>query len=330
MTEPTRSLREIRISVVVPLFNEEAVVGELRRRLLGVLERLGSDFEVILVDDGSRDGTAELMRAMHREDPRIKCIELSRNFGHQPAVTAGLAYATGDVTCVMDADLQDPPEMLVSLLTEWEKGSDVVYAVRRERKEHWAKVALYEIFYRLLARLSTIPMPLDAGDFCLISRRALDELNRLPEKDRYVRGLRAWVGFRQTGVAYDRDARQLGTSKYSFFGLLRLAINGIVSFSDKPLVFLTVIGASVSALAFLYAAYLAFAKLTSGGIITGYSSLMVAILFLSGIQLLALGVVGLYLSKIFNEVKARPSFIVRATWGLAAPHAPQSAAERGA
>ena len=149
-------------------------------------------------------------------------------------------------------------------------------------------------------------MPLDAGDFCLISRRALDELNRLPEKDRYVRGLRAWVGFRQTGVPYDRDARQLGASKYSFFGLIRLAINGIVSFSDKPLVFLTVVGASVSALAFLYAAYLALVKIVSGGIITGYSSLMVAILFLSGIQLLALGVVGLYLSKIFNEVKARP------------------------
>ena len=319
MTEPARSVREIRISVVVPLYNEEAVLAELRRRLLGVLEQLTSDFEVVLVDDGSSDRTAERIREMHREDARIKCVELSRNFGHQSAVTAGLAFASGDVTCVMDADLQDPPEILASLLSEWEKGSDVVYAIRRERKEHWAKVALYGLFYRLLARLSTIPMPIDAGDFCLISRRALDELNRLPEKDRYVRGLRAWVGFRQTGVAYDRDARRLGESKYGFFGLLRLAINGIVSFSDKPLVFLTVVGLVVSCLAFLYAAYLALVKLVSGGIITGYSSLMVAILFLSGIQLLALGVVGLYLSKIFNEVKARPSYIVRATSGLPPP-----------
>jgi dolichol-phosphate mannosyltransferase len=316
MADPARSTGAARVSVVVPVFNEEAVLPELRRRLCAVLPALCSDFEIVLVNDGSSDGTAALIDTMNHEDPRIRCVHFSRNFGHQAAVTAGLTFASGDVACVMDADLQDPPEVLAALLADWEKGSDVVYAVRRERKEHWAKVALYGLFYRILARLSSIPMPLDAGDFCLISRRALDELNRLPEKDRYVRGLRAWVGFRQTGVVYERDARKQGESKYSLFGLLRLGVNGIVSFSDKPLIYLTVIGLVISSLAFLYAGWLVLSKLLFGGIITGYSSLMVAILFLSGIQLLAFGVIGLYLSKIFHEVKARPSYIVRATRGF--------------
>jgi dolichol-phosphate mannosyltransferase len=316
MADPVRSTGAARVSVVVPVFNEEAVLPELRRRLCAVLGELCPDFEIVLVNDGSSDGTAALIDAMNHDDPRMRCVHFSRNFGHQAAVTAGLVYASGDVVCVMDADLQDPPEVLAAMLADWEKGSDVVYAVRRERKEHWAKVALYGLFYRILARLSTIPMPLDAGDFCLISRRALDELNRLPEKDRYVRGLRAWVGFRQTGVVYERDARQRGESKYSLFGLMRLGVNGIVSFSDKPLIYLTVIGLLISSQAFLYAGWLALSKLLWGGIITGYSSLMVAILFLSGIQLLAFGVVGLYLSKIFHEVKARPSYIVRATRGF--------------
>ena len=313
-----RSAREARVSVVVPVYNEETVLPELRRRLGAALAGLGAGFEVILVDDGSSDASAGMLDRMHEEDPHFKCVHLSRNFGHQAAVTAGLEFASGDVTCVMDADLQDPPELLASLLSEWEKGSDVVYAIRRERKEHWARVALYDLFYRILARLSTIPMPLDAGDFCLISRRALDELNRLPEKDRYVRGLRAWVGFRQTGVAYERDARHAGKSKYSLIGLTRLALNGIISFSDKPLVYVTLAGLGVSVLASLYGSYLVLTKLLFGGIITGYSSLMGAVLFLSGIQLLALGVVGLYLSKIFNEVKARPTYIVRETRGLEA------------
>jgi dolichol-phosphate mannosyltransferase len=311
-----RSARQARVSVVIPVFNEAAVLPELRQRLCAALGGSDAGFEVVLVDDGSGDASPGMIDRMHEEDPRFKCVHFSRNFGHQAAVTAGLAFATGDVACVMDADLQDPPELLASLLSEWEKGSDVVYAIRRERKEHWTQVALYGLFYRILARLSTIPMPLDAGDFCLISRRALDELNRLPEKDRYVRGLRAWVGFRQTGVSYERDARRAGESKYSLMGLTRLGLNGIISFSDKPLVYVTVAGIGVSALAGLYGTYLVVTKLLFGGIITGYSSVMGAVLFLSGIQLLALGVVGLYLSKIFNEVKARPTYIVRETRGF--------------
>jgi dolichol-phosphate mannosyltransferase len=317
MTATARNVRDALLSVVVPVFDESAVLPELRRRLVAVLEEAGARFEVIFVDDGSSDGTAALVDQMNEEDPRFKCVHLSRNFGHQAAVTAGLHHATGDVACVMDADLQDPPEVLLRLLAEWEKGSDVVYAVRRGRKEHWAMVALYELFYRLFARLASVPMPLDAGDFSLLSRPALDALNRLPEKERFVRGLRAWVGFRQTGVEYERQARAGGSSKYSLAGLARLATNGLVSFSDKPLVVVMLFGLAISAVAFLYGGWLVARKLFWGGVVTGYASMMAALLFLSGIQLVAMGVVGVYLAKIFQEVKARPSYVVRSLRGLA-------------
>lgn len=305
------------VSIVVPVCDEAAVLPELRQRLVSVLDDAGVRFEVIVVDDGSTDGSAELLDHFHEEDPRWKCVHLSRNFGHQAAVTAGLHHARGDVACVMDADLQDPPEVLLGLLAEWEKGSDVVYAIRRQRKEHRAKVALYELFYRLLARLSSIPMPLDAGDFSLLSRPALDAINRLPEKERFVRGLRAWVGFRQTGLVYERAARAGGRSKYGLVGLARLAMNGLVSFSDKPLIVVMLFGLAISAAAFVYGVTLVARKLFWGGVVTGYASMMAALLFLSGIQLVAMGVVGIYLSKIFQEVKARPAYVVRSLRGLA-------------
>jgi len=316
MTEPSRSARDARLSVVVPVYDEEAVLPQLRRRLEAVLSSLAADFEVLFIDDGSSDGTARMLAAFHAEDPRLKCVHLSRNFGHQAAVSAGLALASGDLVCVMDADLQDPPELLPQLVAEWEKGNDVVYAIRRERKESRVLVALFALFYRLLARLSTIPMPVDVGDFALVSRRVLDELNRLPEKERYVRGLRAWVGFRQTGVAYERSARELGRSKYSLSALARLALNGIVSFSDKPLILVTIAGLAISCAAFLYGLTLVGIRIFWGGIITGYASLMGALLFMSGIQLVALGIIGLYLSKIFQEVKGRPTYLVRETRGI--------------
>jgi dolichol-phosphate mannosyltransferase len=216
----------------------------------------------------------------------------------------------------MDADLQDPPEILLRLLAEWEKGSDVVYAVRRARKEHWLLVRLYELFYRLMARLASIPMPLDAGDFSLVSRPVLDAMNRLPEKERFVRGLRAWVGFRQTGVVYERDARAGGRSKYDLLGLARLAMNGLISFSDKPLIVVMLLGIAISLAAFGYGIALVVRKLVWGGVLTGYASMMGALLFLSGIQLVAMGVVGIYLSKIFQEVKARPTYVVRSLRGI--------------
>ncbi len=316
MSAEPRRVDRARLSIVLPVYNEEEVLPALQARLCGVLTEVAADFEVILVDDGSSDGTAQLIDALHDEDPRFKCLHLSRNFGHQPAVTAGLAAASGDVVCVMDADLQDPPELLPRLLAQWEAGFDVVYAVRRERKEHWLLVRLYQLFYRLMAGLSTIPMPLDAGDFCLLSRRVVDELQRLPEKERYVRGLRAWVGFRQTGVPYERDARHAGASKYSLLGLTRLALNGIVSFSDRPLLLMMGIGVAISAVAVLYGSYLVAARLFLGNIITGYASMMSALLFLSGLQLVVMGVLGLYVGKIFQEVKARPTYVVQSTRGL--------------
>jgi len=316
MAAAAREIGRVRVSVVVPVYDEEAVLPELRRRLAAVLERSGARFEVLFVDDGSRDGTGALVDAIHDEDPRFKCVHLSRNFGHQAAVTAGLHHARGDVACVMDADLQDPPELLLQLLAEWEKGSDVVYAVRRGRKEHWLKVKLYDLFYRLMARLSSVPMPLDAGDFSLVSRPVLDAMNRLPEKERFVRGLRAWVGFRQTGVVYEREARAGGRSKYDLLGLARLAMNGLVSFSDKPLIVVMLFGLAISLFSFLYGVGLVVRKLVWGGVLTGYASMMGALLFLSGIQLVAMGVVGIYLSKIFQEVKARPTYVVRALRGI--------------
>jgi dolichol-phosphate mannosyltransferase len=316
MTSTARCIREATISIVVPVFNEVPVLPELRRRLTAVLENVTPSFEVLLVDDGSTDGTSDLADRIHDEDARFKCVHFSRNFGHQAAVTAGLRYATGDVTCVMDSDLQDPPEVLPSLFAAWEKGGDAVYAVRRNRKEPQIKVALYKLFYRLLSRLASIRIPLDAGDFCLLSREVREEINRLPEKERFVRGLRAWVGYVQVGVEYDREARRGGESKYTFVGLLRLAINGIVSFSDKPLIYLTVFGLGISAVAFLYGAYLVLVRLLHGDVITGYASLMSGLLFLSGLQLMAMGVLGIYVSKIFQEVKARPTFVVRSLRGI--------------
>jgi dolichol-phosphate mannosyltransferase len=305
-----------RVSVVVPIFNEIALLGELRERLTATLAPLNPDFEVVIVDDGSTDGSSAVADQMHAADPRFRCVHLSRNFGHQPAVSAGLRYASGDVICVMDGDLQDPPEVIPTLVADWEKGSDVVYGIREGRKEHWALVALYALFYRLLARLSTVAIPLDAGDFCLISREVADQINRLPERERFLRGLRTWVGFRQTGVRYQRDGRRAGESKYSLVGLMRLALNGIVSFSDKPLVYVMIIGLLTSCGAFLYGAYLVAYTLLFGGVITGYASLMAGLLFLSGIQLTAVGIACIYLATIFKEVKGRPSYIVGSLRGI--------------
>lgn len=319
-----RSVSRARISVVVPLFNERELIGELRQRLTATLEPLQPDFEVILVDDGSTDGSSERADQLNDEDPRFRCVHLSRNFGHQAAVTAGLRYASGDVVCLMDGDLQDPPEVLPALLAEWEKGNDVVYGIRQGRKEHWALVALYALFYRLLARISSVTMPLDAGDFCLMSRQVLDQINLLPERERFLRGLRTWVGFRQTGVRYERDARAAGESKYGLAGLMRLAASGIVGFSDRPLISVVIFGLVTSALSLAYATYLVAYRLVFGGIVTGYASLMAGMLFLGGIQLTALGIVGIYLSTVFKEVKGRPAYIVASLRGIEEPVAPGS------
>jgi dolichol-phosphate mannosyltransferase len=239
-----------KISIIVPCFNEEAVLPELFGRLAQVASTWGMDYEILCVDDGSRDRTWELLKAQDQKDARWKCLSFARNFGHQTAVSAGLFYAKGDVVVVIDADLEDPPEDISRLLEKWREGYDVVYAIRQKRKEGLFKRACYWAFYRIMARLVAFEIPLDSGDFCLINRRVVDTINAMPERNRFVRGLRAWSGFRQTGVAYERAARFAGSPKYNFSKLVKLATDGIFSFSTVPLRVATYLGLAVSACAF--------------------------------------------------------------------------------
>jgi dolichol-phosphate mannosyltransferase len=304
------------VSVVVPVFNEEATLDALVARLERALEGAGLDYEVVFVNDGSRDRSAEMLRAHHARNARLKCIMLSRNFGHQVAVTCGLDHAQGDAVIVMDGDLQDPPEVLPGLIARWRDGFDVVYAVRRRRKEGWAKVLAYKAFYWVLSRVSYLDIPLDSGDFSLMDRRVVDLLAAMPERNRFVRGLRTWVGLRQTGFEYERDARYAGESKYSFTKLLRLAFDGLVSYSFAPLRLVSNLGMLVSMSALLYMVYLLAARLFGDMTIQGWTSTVVIVLFLGGIQLLSLGIIGEYIGRIFDEVKQRPQYVIGDSLGV--------------
>ena len=304
------------VSVVVPVFNEQATLDALAQRLVTALDRAGERFEVVFVNDGSRDRTAEMLRAHHERDPRLKCLMLSRNFGHQVAVTCGLDHAEGDAVVVMDGDLQDPPEVLPGMIARWREGFDVVYAVRRRRKESWAKVLAYKWFYWLLHRVSYLDIPLDSGDFSLMDRRVVDLLAKMPERNRFVRGLRTWVGLRQTGFEYERDARLAGESKYSFTKLLRLAFDGLVSYSFVPLRMVSNLGMLVSLSALGYMAYLVIARALGDTTIQGWTSTVVIVLFLGGVQLLSLGIIGEYIGRIFDEVKQRPQYVVSEAFGV--------------
>ena len=238
------------VSVVVPLFNEEENLPQLYERLVAAAARWGCRWELVCVDDGSRDGTYEWLQRRHERDPRVKAISLSRNFGHQIALSAGLQYATGDAVVVIDGDLQDPPEEIHLLIEQWRAGHQVVYGVRTKRKENWAKRSAYHVFYRLLARMAPLEIPLDAGDFCLLDRVVVDWLNRMPERNRFVRGLRSWLGFRQIGVTYERQPRAAGTAKYTLRQLVRLARDGIINFSYRPLELIGAFGVLVAAASF--------------------------------------------------------------------------------
>lgn len=316
-----------KISIIVPCFNEEAVLSELFGRLGAVAATWGLEPEIICVDDGSRDRTWELLKAQHQIDPRWRCLSFARNFGHQTAVSAGLFYATGDVVVVMDADLADPPEEISRLLEKWREGYDVVYAIRQNRKESRFKRLCYWAFYRIMARLVAFEIPLDTGDFCLISRRVVDALNAMPERNRFVRGLRAWSGFRQTGVTYERAARFAGAPKYSFSKLFKLATDGLFSFSTVPLRLATFLGLSVSVLAFLgavvtFAQKIFAAQLAKIGLAptAGFPTIVISILFLGGVQLICLGILGEYIGRIYEEVKGRPLWILRDSAGLVISH----------
>lgn len=300
-----------RISVAIALHDEEHVFPELIRRVATVLDGLpGGPHEIVLVDDGSEDRTFELIREAAAHDRRVVGVRLSRNFGHQAALTAALETVAGDVVVVMDGDLQDRPEDIPRFLAEHERGYDVVYAQRTRRKEGLALRASYFLFYRLLNRLSELEVPVDSGDFALLSRRVVDELNRLPERHRYLRGLRTWVGFRQLGIPVERDRRAGGEPSYTTGKLLRLAFDGIFSFSVAPLRAAWIFGAVASGAASIYALWAVFERLFLGTSPRGFTALIVAITFFAGIQLLFLGLIGEYLGRVYDEAKSRPHFVI--------------------
>ena len=303
------------LSVVIPVFQEEENLPVLYQRLAEVMRQLDATYEIIFVDDGSRDRSVEIVHSLAAHDSRVLVVELSRNFGHQAAISAGLDYSRGDAVIVMDADLQDPPEVLPQFVAKWREGHDVVYAVREERKEGWLKRALYSVFYRLLQRIANVDIPLDSGDFCLMNRQVVDLLNGMPERNRFVRGIRSWIGLDQIGLAYERQARYAGRAKYSYKRLVYLALDGLVSFSFVPLRMITVTGFVISAFSIVLAVIYFVQRIVVGPNPLGFTTTIVAILFLAGVQLITLGVIGEYVGRIFEEVKRRPLYVVRRVTG---------------
>ncbi|MBI2824721.1 MAG: glycosyltransferase family 2 protein [Planctomycetia bacterium] len=300
-----------RLSLAIPVYNEREVLPELLSRVRGALDKVpGGPHEIVLVDDGSSDGTVEMLEAAAREDPRIVAVCLSRNFGHQMALTAAFDHVTGDVVVAMDGDLQDPPEVIPQLLAKHAEGYDVVYVRRGQRQESWRLRLAYALFYRLVAALSDLRLPLDSGDFALLSRRVVDAMRQAPERQRYLRGLRTWAGFRQTGITVDRPARHAGRSKYTPLKLLKLAADGIFAFSIYPLRLALVLGAVAIAASLVYAVYAVVGRFLFDTTPQGFTTLVVAIIFSSGVQLVLLGVVGEYVGRIYEEVKGRPHYIV--------------------
>jgi polyisoprenyl-phosphate glycosyltransferase len=303
------------LSVVVPVFNEQENLPVLYTRLTNVLKQTEPDYEIIFVDDGSRDGSLELLHQFAGQDDKVTVIELARNFGHQVAISAGIDHARGQGVIIMDADLQDPPEVLPQFIEKWREGHDVVYAIRTERKEGWLKRTAYALFYRLLQRIASIEIPLDAGDFCIMDRKVVDILVSMPERNRFVRGIRSWVGLDQVGVEYARQARYAGKPKFTLSRLMFLAMDGLISFSYIPLRMITLLGFGVSFVSILLAIGYTIQKLTRGLTPPGFATTVVAIFFLAGIQLITIGVIGEYVGRIFEEVKRRPLYVIRRVTG---------------
>lgn len=305
------------LSVVIPVYNSEAIFPQLHERLTKVLSPVVASYEIVAVVDGCKDRSFEVIVENARRDPHLKAMEFSRNFGHQAAVTAGLAFATGAVVAIMDDDLEDPPEILPLLLRRLDEGFDVVYGIRRRRKRSAFHRFFYKAFYRILGAMSDVSMPPDAGDFCVMRRSVVDVLNAMPENNRYLRGMRAWVGFRQSGVEYDRGNRMAGESGYNLRKYFALASTAIFSFSYKPLEYVSKLGGAVALGSFVAAAYLMYQKL-SGRIpnVPGWASLLVAVLLLSGVQLISVGILGSYLKRIYDEVKRRPAYVVKRAVGF--------------
>ena len=306
------------LSVVIPLRNEEEVLPQLARRLATTLDGLESDWEVILVDDGSTDGTYGLAVELYGRDPRFKVVRLSRGFGHQVALSAGLDLARGDAVVTMDGDLQHPPEVIPDLVARWREGNEIVYAVMEERRgESRSKDWTAKAFYRLLGRLADIDVPVGAGDFRLVDRRALDAVRAMRESNRYLRGMFSWVGFRQSGVPYASPPRPAGTSKYSRVRMLRLATDAVIGFSNRPLRLGLNVGFVVSIASILFGLSAVISKLAGVFVVPGWTSIMILVGIVGGIQLIVLGVIGEYVSHIFDEVKRRPLYVVSRVHGIA-------------
>jgi glycosyltransferase involved in cell wall biosynthesis len=306
------------ISVVIPAFNEAAGLGMLYDRVIAAAENWKQEFELILVDDGSSDKTLAIAAEIASRDRRLKVISLTRNFGHQAAVTAGLCHARGDVVAVIDADLQDPPEELLPLINKLDEGFDVVYAVRRKRKEGLPKRLAYYLYYRILRRLAAFEIPLDSGDFCVMRAEVVRSINELPERNRFIRGLRTWVGYRQTGLAYERHGRKTGESKYTFAKLLRLAVDGIINFSYKPLQLSMLLGICMGVLSLLAGVGVLIQYLLDWTILgfnphqaRGWTSLIFVMLFSFATQFFCLGILGEYVGRLYEETKRRPVYLVR-------------------
>ena len=314
------------ISLVIPFHNEAENVPALYARVRAVMDRLppatlaaplavADAWEMVCINDGSTDDTLERLVALHEEDPRVRVIDLSRNFGKEAALTAGLDHARGDAAIPLDADLQDPPELIPELLAKWREGFDVVNAVRLSRGgEPSLKKITAHLFYRAINRMSDVKIPADTGDFRLLSRPVLEALKSLPERRRFMKGMFAWVGFRTANIYYHRESRNAGKTKWNYWRLWNFALEGITSFSQVPLQLASYLGFLVSACAFLYAAYLVISTLVYGNPVKGYPSMMVTLLFLGGVQLMALGVIGEYLGRIYEESKRRPVYLVRRDW----------------
>lgn len=297
------------LSVVVPAYNEAAVLPEFHRRLSAVLTTLDADWEIVYVNDGSTDGTLEVMTGFG--EPRVAVVELSRNFGKEIAMTAGFDHARGDAVVVIDADLQDPPELIPELVAKSREGYDVVYAKRTARDgETLLKKVTAKVFYRVIQSLSRVKIPADTGDFRLLSRRAVESLKLLREQHRFMKGLFAWIGYPQAAVPYRRDPRHAGETKWNYWHLWNFALEGITSFSIEPLKIATYLGLSIAFCSFLFAAFIIYKTLVFGDPVQGYPSLMVVILFLGGVQLMVLGMIGEYLGRMFNETKRRPLYLV--------------------
>ncbi len=299
-------------SIIAPVFNEEESLPILHDRIVETMEKTGSQWELVLVDDGSTDRSTVIIREMAKKDARIRPVIFARNFGHQIAVTAGLDYCRGDAAIIIDADLQDPPEVILQMIDKWKEGNEVVYAIRAEREgESWFKKLTASLFYRIIYRITDVKIPLDSGDFRLLDRKVINVMNQMRERHRFLRGMSSWIGFKQVGIPYRRAARFAGVTKYPFSKMMKLALNAITSFSYFPLQLATFIGFIAAGVSILAIPVVAIVRLAGEQAFFGQATTLIAVLFLGGVQLISLGILGEYIGRIYDEVKGRPLYIVR-------------------